>query len=183
MSRKGWRQDDLARALRGHAALDFRHSRGNAHRRIEHGEVPVLCHACGTETDVPVPAHAPGCPVTPAAAVKPQPRAGTISRKNNRNVSSAKYAPDGSKTISQLDREEAAASDRQPMTVRCALCGWTLETTAARGRMWAAKHRERKHPELVKAKRRGFPKSGPTLRRERQAEERLEQTAARLEAM
>jgi hypothetical protein len=179
------RQNTAADAARGHAAFSYRESRGNVGRRIDRGETPVLCHVCGTETDVTPQAHQPGCPITPHVEVRVVEGGGTRYKGRNGQVMSTRvHAADGSKTGSEVTREHDAWQDLQPIVEMCVLCpGWSVTTTVAKGRAVARRHREKKHPELAAVKKRWTPKTAATLAREARELARLEQTAGRLEAL
>lgn len=64
-----------------------------------------------------------------------------------RNVTAKTHAPDGSLTISELDRREREWLDAQPTTARCAFCPWVFVGTAAAARESAAEHRAKEHPD------------------------------------
>lgn len=63
------------------------------------------------------------------------------------------HAPDGSYTLSELDRRHADWQASRPMTTRCAVdgCPWMHEGTVESAREAAAAHRESDHPELIAA--------------------------------
>lgn len=65
-----------------------------------------------------------------------------------RNITEKTHAPDGSKTISQLDREAKAWRDQQPLTTTCSVwgCDWKHEGTAGEGREAFLEHRAKEHP-------------------------------------
>lgn len=45
--------------------------------------------------------------------------------------------------------ELARRRDEQSLTVRCLFCPWSWEGPAGDARVWARRHRERKHPDAV----------------------------------
>lgn len=67
--------------------------------------------------------------------------------------------------------------DSQPVTFRCSLCAWTVETSAGEGRELAAKHRADKHPGAVSKRRRRPSKQKERERAERAAEQRRKSAA------
>lgn len=89
-------------------------------------------------------------------------------------------AKDGSKTMSQLAREENAWRERQPVTTRCNVygCEWTHEGTATEGRVAFGEHRRVKHPTAERA-RTGLNQREQRAQAEAKAERRRQTSAAR----
>ena len=57
------------------------------------------------------------------------------------------------KTSDELRAEAQERRDAAPLTVRCALCGWSMEGTAGEGREAAKAHRLKEHPEVKPVRR------------------------------
>jgi hypothetical protein len=58
------------------------------------------------------------------------------------------------KLASEMQAEEVAWRDSQPIVTSCAFCGWSFDGTAVEGRMAALRHREAEHPEAIVKRRR-----------------------------
>lgn len=82
-----------------------------------------------------------------------------------RQTTAKTHAPDGSLTMSELDRRYQTICDAASLTVRCELpgCDWSYDGPAAEAIQQAAAHRERAHPEVAKraTKKRRRPAAGP----------------------
>lgn len=65
-----------------------------------------------------------------------------------KNTTAKTHSPDGSLTISEIDRRAIRARDAQQVTTRCSIhgCDWTHEGTAADGRAAFLEHRSVDHP-------------------------------------
>lgn len=64
-------------------------------------------------------------------------------------------SPDGSFTISELNRRDADARDAAPMVTRCSHCDWTFDGPAGLGRSEAAEHFMSAHPHLKSQNKKG----------------------------
>lgn len=79
-----------------------------------------------------------------------------------KNVTAKSHAPDGSKTISELQREHNVWRDSQPSKVACGVagCGWKFVGTVGTCRSAFAAHRASAHPDVGK-KNPAMPPAGP----------------------
>lgn len=91
------------------------------------------------------------------------------------------------RSAKEMDERHRQVLDARPLTVYCALCGWTAVGPAGDCRAMAKDHRETAHPKAGKAKlRRGeglkhWSRKGPTPEQSAEAEARrlIHERAAR----
>lgn len=143
--------EELSEQQRGRAAVDYRASRANVGRRQDRGEEPVLCDHCQTEVDVTFPAHDPRCPNFPRVEAKPKFVQGKRIRLTSKlSGTTASHAKDGSKTGSQLRREQKEREAVANLLVRCGIgdCDWWFEGPAKIGMAMQTDHRLEKHPRV-----------------------------------
>lgn len=142
---------------RGVDAIAFRESRANVQRRIAREETPATCGGCGTETDVTYPAHSPQCAGYASEVVeeKPAEKSGWYRDERGRRLNHKETASDGSKTLSQMTREQTLREDAQPMIMRCGVagCDWSIASTAGEGPEVARSHRKDAHPWMNEKRR------------------------------
>lgn len=65
------------------------------------------------------------------------------------NTTKHTHAPDGSLTMSELERRDRAWHDEQVVTIRCARCDWSYEGQREQSREEWQRHLAEAHPDIA----------------------------------